>query len=343
MTSNRWVGDGDGAAEPEGFRAPSTGPDPRTGAADTSTSALLRHLLSTESRYRRRWRAAVRRASSRDPHQSAVAAVLADHLWDVGEVSESDTDLPRRLKDVVARAVSGRGISHQTLGWFVGAFDMSEEHERALWRQLEAELLADSPEGAPAGPGRQTPPVPPEHPENPRTAASYRTQSLIEQFEVGADRSRRRHTLQHIIRAQGPLERVRYHFDTPEVQVEVARGGVPGPLEQDTCPGLFRVDIALPAPLEAGRTTVLETIATYPEGGPVTHHFRRGLRETAGGVSLEVRFDPAAVPRQVRWVELVDAGAGVAATEQVQLSPEHVVHRFLTPARDCAVGFEWDW
>ena len=79
MTSNRWVGDGDGAAEPEGFRAPSTGPDPRTGAADTSTSALLRHLLSTESRYRRRWRAAVRRASSRDPHQSAVAAVLADH------------------------------------------------------------------------------------------------------------------------------------------------------------------------------------------------------------------------------------------------------------------------
>lgn len=307
-----------------------------------STSALLRDLLTGVPHYRRRWRAEVRRASARDPHQSAVAAVLADHLWDTGEVPESDTFLPRRLKDVVARALSGRGISHQTLGWFVRAFDMSDEHERTLWQQLESDLRPEL-QVAPGGPRRPATPVPPEHPENPQTAASYRTQSLIEQFEVGADRSRRRHTLEHIIRAQGLVERVTYRFDTPEVRVEVARGGVPGPLREDDAPGMFRLDIELSAPLKPGQTTVLETIATYPDGGPVTHHFRRGLRETAGGVSLEVRFDPEAVPERVRWVELVDAGAGVAATQAVPLSPDHVVHRFLTPARDCAVGFEWDW
>ncbi|MCK0113139.1 hypothetical protein MWU75_13395 [Ornithinimicrobium sp. F0845] len=342
MMPSRWERQDGVAAESTGLRGDTAVRDMVSGTGQRSTSELLRHLLTGDSAYRRRWRAEVRRASARDPHQSAVAAVLADHLWDTGEVPESDTDLPRRLKDVVARAVSGRGISHQTLGWFVRAFDMKDEHERALWQQLEADLRADPP-AVPGGPRRRASPVPPEHPENPQTSASYRTQSLIEQFEVGADRSRRRHALEHIIRAQGLVERVTYRFDTPEVRVEVARGGVPGPLRADDAPGMFRIDIELPAPLEPGQTTVLETIATYPAGGPVTHHFRRGLRETAGGVSLEVRFDPDAVPERVRWVELVDAGTGVAATEEVPLPPDHVVHRFLTPARDCAVGFEWDW
>ena len=326
----RWDGDGGGAADPA---APV--------AADAS--ALLRQLLTSEPRYRRRWRAEVRRASPRDPHQSAVAAVLADHLWDSGEVPESDTDLPRRLKDVVARAVGGRGVSHQTLGWFVKAFGMSAEHERALWQQLEADLRSDTMRG-PTGTSRgPVPTVPPERPEDPQTAASYRTLARIEQFEVGADRSRRRHSLEHVIRAQRPVERVTYRFDTSEVQVEVARGGAPGPLQRDRTPGMFRIDIGLPAPLQPGQTTVLETIVTYPCGGPVTHHVRPGLTETGGGGSLEVRFDPDAVPVQVRWVELVGTGAGVAATEPVQLSPDNVVHRFLTPSRGCAVGFEWDW
>lgn len=336
MTSDRWAGDRDGAAELSRLRGTAPG-------GGVTTGALLRQLLVSEPAYRRRWRTQVRRASARDPHQSAVAAVLADHLWDIGEVAESDRDLPRRLKDVVARAVSGRGISHQTLGWFVGAFGMSEEHEQALWSQLEADLEGEGRSGTPTVSRRPHPIVPAEHRENPRTAATYRTQSLIERFEVGGDRSRRRHTMQHIIRAQAPMDRVTYRFDTADVAVEVSRGGAPGPLLEDLTPGMFRIEIQLPATLEAGQTTVLETVANYPEGGPVVHHFRRGLRETAGGVSLEVSFDQEVVPRQVRWVELVDARAGVAATEPVRLSPERVVHRFLTPAQDCAVGFEWDW
>lgn len=342
MTSSSGGGQDEAVAEPGELRDGAR-PDREPGEVaetSTSTSVLLRELLTREPRYRRRWRAEVRRASARDPHQSAVAVVLAQHLWDTGEVAESDADLPRRLKDVVARAVGGRGISHQSLGWFVGAFQMSEEHERRLWHQFEADLRADRP----AAPGVRPAPHPPlTEAEGAGATASYRTQSLIEQFEVGADRSRRRHTLEHIMRAQAPLDRVTYRFDTPEVQVEVARGGTPGPVRPDFAPGMFRVEIELRARLQPGQTTILETVASYPAGGPVAHHFRRALRQTAGGVSLEVRFDPAAVPQRVRWVAPASEERPEFTAEEVPLSPDHGVHRFLTPSRDCAVGFEWDW
>lgn len=314
-----------------------------TGEVYGSTSELLRALLTGHPAYRRKWRAEVRRASARDPHQSAVAAVLADHLWDIGEVAESDTDLPRRLKDVVARAVSGRGISHQTLGWFVAAFEMDEEHEQLLWRRLEQDLATTAESGPAQTDQRVVSALPPEHPESPSTRAGYRTQSLFEQFELGADRSRRRHSVQHIIRAVAPMERVSYRFDTADVQVEIARGGSLGSFGPDDADGMFRLEVALPTTLLPGQTTVLETIASYPAGGQPAQHFRRGLRQTAGGVSLEVRFAEGAVPQRVRWVELIDLATGIARTEQVPMSPDHVVHRFLTPAQDCAVGFEWDW
>lgn len=278
--------------------------------------------------------------------------VLAQHLWDIGEVPETDVDLPRRLKDVVSRAVGGRGISHQTLGWFVGAFDMSEADESALWRRLEDDLRAeaagaDGADGA-RGSAYQLRVVP--DPDSAlasarptRATAPYRTQSLMETFEVGADRSRHRHTLVHVLRAAEQLDRISYRFDTADVRVQVTRGGTARPLQPDYAPGMHSLDVLFPAPLLAGQSTVVETIASYPSGGPPVTEFRRGLRATAGGVSLEVRFDPGAAPTSVRWAEFERSAAGELHTEETPLPASAVVHRFLTPRRDCVVGFEWDW
>lgn len=329
-----------------------------------SASWLLRELLTTEGRYRRRWRAEVRRASRNDPHQSAVAIVLAQHLWDIGEVPESDADLPRRLKDVVARAVGGGGISHQTLGWFVGAFEMTEDDERALWQQHEADLRTHRRPAAASQPAPAPPPTPqitaPAHPVTgppavsglgggvtvrtlPDVDSTYRTQSLLEVFTLDGHHSRSRHAWVHMVRAQQPLDRLSYRFDTSAVTVEVLRGGTPTAHGHDPLPGGHTVDVVFPAALEPGQMTVVEATATYPPGGPAVTDFRRPLRATAGGVSLEVHFDPRAVPARVRWTEFGRSGAADRRSEDAAPSAGGIVHRFLTPDRDCVVGFEWDW
>lgn len=374
-------------AEPSAPGAVEAGP-----ATPDSAPGLLRDLLTREGPYRRRWRSEVRRASARDPHQSAVAMVLAQHLWDTGEVSETDQDLPRRLKDVVARALGGRGISHQTLGWFVGAFAMSEVDERALWQRFEADLRAEvsgaharpavptrvrpaeasiadvttatsllseprphaSPVGAASragsasvssvlGPAGHDSPIEaspvsaqPHH----VTGHTYRTRSLIEQFEIGRDRGRARHSLVHIVQALQPVERISYRFDTAAVTVEVSRGGRATALQPVTG-GVHTVGVIFPAALEPGQTTVVQLTATYAPGGRPVTAFRRSLRATAGGVSLELSCDPAALPSAIRWVEWGRSGPDELHTEEIPRGP--VAHRFLTPDRDCVVGFEWDW
>src|SRR5699024_10178171 len=194
------------AGRPAPGSAPSAGPGPQVRPAPT-TSGLRRHLLSDSTRpYRRRWRAEVRRVSPSDPHQSAVAMVLAQHLWDTGEVPEWDSDLPRRLKDVVARAVGGRGISHRTLGWFIGAFELTETDERRLWHRLEAALGRQVPDHATAQPAvLGAPPTPGDLAEQPPGSTGYHTESLVERLILGVGGAPHRATRLHVLRARQPL------------------------------------------------------------------------------------------------------------------------------------------
>src|SRR5689334_19644761 len=93
-------------------------------------SQLLHELLTTVPAYRGRWQSEVRRRRSSDISRAAVAEILARHLWSTGE--RDDPELPRDLKDRVRRALTGRGLTAETLRWFVDAFAMSEQHARAL-------------------------------------------------------------------------------------------------------------------------------------------------------------------------------------------------------------------
>lgn len=86
----------------------------------------LRTLLRHDPRLRRIWMRHVRRHRSQDIHQAAVAHVLAVYLWDIGEVSERDQQLPRRLKDCVARALTGRCLGPRVLQLFIDAFGMDD-------------------------------------------------------------------------------------------------------------------------------------------------------------------------------------------------------------------------
>lgn len=62
-----------------------------------------------------------------------MAQVLAEWLWDNGEVSELDVHLPRRLKDKVSRAFAGEHVPPRTLEIFILAFDIPPAVTDRLW------------------------------------------------------------------------------------------------------------------------------------------------------------------------------------------------------------------
>lgn len=65
-----------------------------------------------------------------------MAEVLAEWLWDSGEAPDSDTRLPRKLKDRVSRALAGQYIAPQTLRMFIEAFDLAPDLSDELWDLL---------------------------------------------------------------------------------------------------------------------------------------------------------------------------------------------------------------
>jgi hypothetical protein len=58
--------------------------------------------------------------------------VITEFLWNNGERPDTDTRLSRRLKDLVHRALRGKGMPEQTLDWFIDAFDMAPRDARRL-------------------------------------------------------------------------------------------------------------------------------------------------------------------------------------------------------------------
>lgn len=93
----------------------------------------LSAILLSDPRCRRKWSRHGIRRSPAELHQAAVATVLAQWLWESGEVDVIDDDLPRRLKDTVSRALTAERVSPRTLRLFVEAFDLTEEQQDELW------------------------------------------------------------------------------------------------------------------------------------------------------------------------------------------------------------------
>lgn len=310
------------------MRAASNGDDENTRRA----AAHLRHLLADRAPYASRWRAHARHAS--DLNQSAVARVLASYLWDVGEADEQDVAVPRRLKDVVSRALSGRHLSARTLTWFVEAFEMPRADAAALWALRLGREQRDT---LPVVRGHAEPP-------DPAAPARHRTLSLHEVHIVGEDGLPSEHRSLQVIQALAPLVRYPFRVDTDVVAVHVARGGRAVGLRHDAIPGLYAVDIELTRPLSAGDTAVLEYSTTFAYRDRPPPEFRRAAYRRVEAVEIAVRFHPGRLPASLEWCSW-DRHDDVqpVSTEPADLDPDHAAHRYLARIENATVGFRWSF
>ncbi len=315
-----------------------TGNSPPEDARAAAAGRRLGELLGGQRAYRALWERRAVHHRGAAVHQGAVAAVLANQLWDTGQVPETDRDLPRRLKDVVSRALSGRVLSARTLRLFVEAFSMSDEHAAEL-SALRAGLPPPARPGATgapaAGPVRAT--------GRPLGVAGrdFTTVALHELHTLGPDGIPAEHRTVHVIRAVGTVARYRYIFDTSALQVRVLRGGVPGPVYP--LGEMFAVDIEFARPLQPGETGSFEYVTTFGYTSAPEPVFRRGARGRIENVELHVRFHPDRLPDRIWWATWANQRTQqVSAREPVALEPDGSVHRFL-PAiiGPTVVGFHW--
>lgn len=293
-------------------------------------SAYLRYLLQERPDYARLWQARARRATGLN--QSAVAATLAEHLWETGQADDRDVAVPRRLKDVVSRALAGRYLSARTLTLFIDAFGITPEDAATLWALRLGSSLGET---LPVVQGHAQPPremPPPRH----------QTLSLHEVHFLGPDGLPAEHRTTQVLRAMEEMDRYPYRFDTDVAVVQVLRGGRAGPLRRSEIPGLFVVEIELSRRLSPGETAALEFRTVFAFRSPPPPLFRRAAYQRVDNVELAVQFHPARLPVSVQWCQWDrhdDDEPRVA--EDVQLDADRGVHRYLPRLEKAVVGFRW--
>jgi hypothetical protein len=292
----------------------------------SAAGPYLRDLLLAAP-YRTKWARHAARLTS-GANLSAIAQVLADHLWRTGERTE---DRPaRELKDRVSRALNGRVMTPTTLRWFIQAFDIREPECAELWR-----LLAEPERGALVIHGTAVSPV--------ARPAKHRTIALHEFHDIGADRRPREHRTIHVIESRVPrFDRYAHHCDAGTASVTMLHGGTATELVPEVN-GFHSVDIVLARSLGVGETASFEHVTTFHRVGEPTPEFRRGAFSPIENLDIRVRFDADARPDRIWWCIWASFGDDRVVEEVAELDAELVAHRFCRSVEGAVVGFRWEW
>jgi len=261
-------------------------------------------------------------------NQAAVARVIAEHLWDAGERSDTVDSLPRDLKDKVGRALAGRVITAETLRWFVEAFSFNAGHADQVGAAFAGSQSPNHVVGTLRRPGRLVMPQ------------RHRTLAVFEHHRVGVNGQAVGHTTVHAIAAiTEAVDRFVLVPHLPNGEVRVQHGGQPGrtmPFSED----LEAQEIVLTRPLVPGETVSLRYSTHFREKGGHAMEYRRFAHGRTENVDITVTFE--APPIAIWWTVWDDyRGGSVVFEEPAQLDAEGSVHRFLTHLENAAVGFRW--
>lgn len=300
----------------------------------TSRSAglLLADLLREPGKARKIWVAKTDRWRQQGISYAAVAQVLAEYLWDSGEINESVQNLPRQLRDRVRRAFLGQHMTRTTLTQLMNAFELGDADRQRL---DDAFNELDKPGDHVTDPQAEGLPVRQRH----------RSLSITEHHYLGADRCPKRHVTTQVLQGSGePYSSYLYMFDTNTIAVTGKQGiREVGPIRA-IADGVFGVDIVLLRPLTDGETTTVtyESLFSYSE--PPEPEFRRAAFEGVESLDIRVGFDEAAVPSDIVFAEWDQLSHHEPSTEHAaRLEDDLSVHRFLRSVDNSIVGFRWQW
>lgn len=309
-------------------------PSERKRRGQRAAGRQLRTLLLQVGPYRDRWEDVAERSIVTDEvNQAAVCEVIAQWLYDDGH-PDTDTELNRRLKDKVSRALSGDVLTPRTLEWFIEAFRLSP-HDAARVRGLhrggieQREIIGTLAPGAPG---------------SARRAPAHRTTLLFEHHYIGRDGLPvHHHTQQTIYSLTDGLDRYHVRIDTDEAEVRVKRGGTSGePYQLGN--GLLAIDITFPHPLGFGEAHYLDYWTNLHYSRPPAREFRRAAHQRVEHVDMRVEFHRDRLPSRIWWAEWSGYVDGdVVERTEVTLDEERSAHRYLDAIENTVVGFHWDW
>ncbi|MFI6904490.1 hypothetical protein ACIBKY_24740 [Nonomuraea sp. NPDC050394] len=295
-----------------------------------TTGRMLSHLLLERDEYRKRWqRQQKRRSPTGLLNRHAVAAVIAGHLMDAGIFAESETELDRKLKDRVGRALDGKVLSPETLNWFVEAFSMAPEDERRLREAHAAKALITGIPLVDTLQVRQMLPV----------AQRHRTVMLFERRIIDAEgRAVAHHSSHTIVACEDGVDRYPCFPGPGESKMIMVHGGRVSARSQSV------VEIVLPMSLRQGESTSFEYRRDFRRvGGPDTE-YRRVVNARAQNIDIVVQFHPKRLPSRLWWSAWDHYRDGdVLEEELVTLDAECRAHRFLPYMENAAAGFRWEW
>jgi hypothetical protein len=302
-------------------------------AQASQISRLLRELLQSRPDYRRQWQEKTERLRSGAISKAGVAKVIALYLWNTGERADSETTLPRDLKDRIRRALTGEGITPQTLDWFVRAFGMDEHDERSLWAALANDMDLRTGISHTLTTDREL-----------ALRQRHRTIALFERYTIAADRSfATRRALHTIMALEDGVDVYPFNHEPAVERIEVVFGGTLGRRYLHGN-GLHTDAIFLDRNLRTGETTSLEYLAYYPPGGYLATEIRRPAHGRSENVDIAVQFSEAALPAAVYWAIWCDHHDGAPVREEpVVLQGQRSVRRFLHFIEETVVGFRWQW
>jgi len=309
--------------------------DDQPGPGQRAAGQHLAVLLRQPGPYRDRWEKLAIGAPG-EISQSSVCEVLAEYLWDAGERPETDLDLPRKLKDRVSRALSGKGISPDTVGWFINAFNLVPNDAQRVRELFHGQLHAMTVVGSLA---------PPE-PASGIKLSEHETTLLFEHHTIGRDGIPVRHHTQQTIRSLvDHLDSYAYRMNASEAKVKMVRGGkVSGP--RAIGDGYYAFDIKFPRPLGYGQEHYLDYWTRLHYASAPEPEFRRATYQRVQHLYMRVEFHKEHQPARLWWAEWSDhrdVNRGIVTREEVQLDAEYSAHRYLDSIETAIVGFFWEW
>jgi hypothetical protein len=293
-------------------------------------------LLLKQGAYRDRWEAYAHDIIPGEVNQSAVCQVIAQHLWDRGERSEADIQLPRKLKDRISRALSDEELSLETLRWLVAGFRLAAHDAQRVYELYRAEIAPRTIVGD----------LPPRAASAGVRAPVHQTALLFEHHYIGsAGMPVRHHTQQTIFSLVDGLESYRYGIDTREAEVRVRRGGKPSEIYpmDDTH---YALNIVFPHPLSYGEEHYLDYWTLLHYSVPPPAEFRRATHQRVEHLDMRVEFHPQKRPSRLwwaQWRDYRDVRAELIEREMMPLDEELSARKYLDAVERAVVGFYWEW